>query len=123
MITSIASVKRRPIPDGPNHPSVGSEATRTQRALEMKNVPATYSIPLEDVEPLILDEETMRTYNMPMEIPPVPGGTQPSAYGEEKKCDRCGENAIIRHDRDKDTCLFHWARAVRTTTDGKSGDT
>lgn len=118
MISSIASVKKRPIPDGPTHLSVGSEAARTRRALELQAAPKEYILKLEDVEPLIMNEETMRLYGMPMEIPSVPGGTQPSSYGEEKKCERCGQNAIIMHDRNKDACLFHWGRPIRTTSAG-----
>lgn len=119
MITSIVSVKKRPIPDAPTHPSVGSEATRAQRALEQKNAPATYTLVLKDVETLIMDEQTMRLYGMPLEIPATAGGERPNAYGEEKKCDRCGENAVITHDQGLDACLFHWGRAMRVTTGGE----
>jgi RNA exonuclease 1 len=121
MISSIASVKRRPIPDSPSHPSVGSEAARTLRALEKKNAPVTYTLTLKDVEALTMDEETMRSYGMPMAVPAIPGGERPSAYGEEKKCDRCGENALITHDRGLDACLFHWGRSIRVTTAGEIG--
>jgi RNA exonuclease 1 len=121
MISSIASVKRRPIPDSPSHPSVGSEAARTLRALEKKNAPVTYTLTLKDVEALTMDEETMRSYGMPMAVPAIPGGERPSAYGAEKKCDRCGENALITHDRGLDACLFHWGRSIRVTTAGEIG--
>jgi RNA exonuclease 1 len=121
MITSIASVKKRPIPDSPSHPSVGSEKARTLRALEQKNASVTYTLTLKDVEALTMDEETMRLYGMPMAVPAMPGGERPSAYGEEKKCDRCGENALITHDEGLDACLFHWGRSIRVTTAGETG--
>jgi len=119
MISCIASVKKRPVPDSPEHPSVGAEAARAQRNLMQNNVPAPFTLTLEDVEPLIMNEETMRSHDVPMEVPPTPGGDQPSAYGEEKKCDRCGENSVIVHDRNLHACLFHWGRAMSVTTGGE----
>ncbi|KAG8836213.1 RNA exonuclease 3 [Serendipita sp. 399] len=87
MITSIAAIKKRPIPTTPSHPSVGSDAARSQRVTQSSKKPDTYTLVLKDVEPLLLNEETMRLYRFPLEIPSTQGDTRPHSYGEEFPCD------------------------------------
>lgn len=120
MISSIASVKKRPAPDTPSHPSVGSEGQRAKQKQKQKpkNPTTSYNLILEDVEPLILDVESMQRYGIPTEVPSIPGGTRPHEYGGERTCDRCTKNAIIKHDSGLDACQFHWGRPMKTSTGG-----
>ena len=119
MIVCIASVKKRPIPDSPSHPSVGTEGTKAQRETQQKP-PPDYILTLDDIEPLILSEDTMRFYGFPIEIPSTPGSEQPHAYGAEMTCDRCGTPAIIKHDQGLEDCQFHWGRPIRSMGGGGS---
>ncbi|CAG7848261.1 Exonuclease GOR; AltName: Full=Antigen GOR; AltName: Full=RNA exonuclease 1 homolog-like [Serendipita indica DSM 11827] len=119
MISSIASLKKRPVPDKLQHPSVGSEGTRAQRSSSTASPPEAYTLTLSDVEPLLLTTEVMRLYGIPMEIPSGPGGTRSDATGEEVKCDRCGNGVILKPGRDSMACQFHWGRVVRSSTGGE----
>ncbi|KAG8826558.1 RNA exonuclease 3 [Serendipita sp. 401] len=120
MITSIAAIKKRPIPNAPSHPSVGSDATRAQRAVKKTPNYDSYTLSRNDVEPLLLKEETMRLYRFPMEVPSVQGGTRPHSYGEEFLCDRCGERAVIKHDDGLQSCQFHWGRPIKSSAGGQT---
>lgn len=119
MISSIVSVKKRQVPDSPSHPSVGSEGERMKRKAKPQNRILSYTLTLEDVEPLLLDPKSMKKYGIPTEVPSTPGGTQPSINdGAEVTCDRCLESAVIRYNSDLNACQFHWGKPMRIQTDG-----
>jgi hypothetical protein len=118
VISSIAGIKKRPVPGNPEHLSVGSDATRTQRNLAANVVKNDFVLKRDDIKDLFLDEATMRLYGMPMEIPPTPGGERPHECGAEMKCDRCGQGYIVTENNASTACQFHWGRPIRSKTGG-----
>ncbi|PVG00551.1 ribonuclease H-like protein [Serendipita vermifera] len=118
IISSIAGLKKRPVPESPEDPSVGSDGTRAQRKLAANFAKQTFVLKKDDIEDLLLNETTMRLYGMPMEVPPTPGGERPHECGAEIKCDRCGQIYIVTEDSTSIACHFHWGRPVRSKTGG-----
>lgn len=114
MIACIAGLKKRPIPSTPQHPSVGTDSSLATRRLQPAPALPIEILVLGDVEPLLLSEETLRLYEYPLDIPSIGGGERPSAEEEEKECDRCRTNVIIRAGRSEE-CLYHWGRPLRSS--------
>ncbi len=118
MITCISSIKKRPLPDSPNHPSVDS-GSKTKVEVEKRDAVSEYTLELKDIGDIMLPRDIMSRFSYPIRVPPSPGGDQTDAYGTEQVCDRCGEVVVITHDVDRDSCLFHWGKVSSTNNDGK----
>ncbi|KZT12482.1 Rexo1 protein [Laetiporus sulphureus 93-53] len=118
VISSIASLKRRPFPDNASHPSVGTEGEIAARADTRKKL-AALRLTAAQLEPYMLTMEEMRRWGYVVEIPPGPGGTRPSEVGVVKTCERCGQAFKVKPKGEADECVFHWGKALTTKANGE----
>ncbi|EMD40752.1 hypothetical protein CERSUDRAFT_103131 [Gelatoporia subvermispora B] len=118
VITSIAALKRRPIPDSASHPSVGTEsdvATREEKRKQLEALLLTAS----DLEPFVLSADDMKRYEYVVEIPPGAGGERPSEEGAIKTCERCAQPFKVKRREEADECRYHWGRPFSTKSSGE----
>ncbi|CCM03185.1 uncharacterized protein FIBRA_05307 [Fibroporia radiculosa] len=118
VISSIASLKRRPFPDSPSHPSVGSEGEVAARAEARKKLEAL-RLTVAQLEPHVLSLEEMRKWGYIVEIPPGPGGERPTELGAVKTCERCVQPYMVKKPDDADECVFHWGRLFSSKASGE----
>ncbi|KAI0347258.1 ribonuclease H-like protein [Trametopsis cervina] len=109
VISSIASLKRRPKPDNINHPSVGTEGDISRRDQEKQQL-ESLKLTTAHLEPYILTEDEMKTWDYVVEIPEGIGGEQPSEEGNVQKCERCNQPFQVKRREEADECLFHWGK-------------
>lgn len=118
----MAAIKRRTPPTSISHPSVGTEGDIAARLQAQKSLSAL-RVTAAHLEPHIPSIDVLKTWGYIVEIPPGPGGSQPSMQGKPVKCERCGELFIVRSldekDSAKDECLHHWGRHYSRVANGK----
>ena len=119
MISTIAAIKRRPLPDSANHPSIGTEEQVAKREEERKKLESLKIMP-SNLEPYILSLEQMQTWGYVVEVPPGPGGERPSEEGAVMKCERCNQPFKVKRMLEADECVFHWGRPFSSKTNGSS---
>ncbi|EKM59227.1 uncharacterized protein PHACADRAFT_113612 [Phanerochaete carnosa HHB-10118-sp] len=119
VISAVAAIKRRPLPDSASHPSVGTEEEVAKRAEERKKLQSLKIMP-SNLDPYILSPEQMRTWDYVVEIPPGPGGERPSEEGAVMKCERCGQPFKVKRMEEADECVFHWGKPFSSKTNGSS---
>ncbi|KAI6163019.1 ribonuclease H-like protein [Pisolithus thermaeus] len=118
VINSIAALKRRPIPSGVSHPSVGTEgdiAARIESQKQLSELRLTRTV----VQPLVMTMETMRYWGYITEVPHGEGGSKPDAKNQVKQCERCGQSFTVRKDPKKDECYYHWGRPFTKSINGE----
>ncbi|KAI0254695.1 ribonuclease H-like protein [Lactifluus subvellereus] len=124
VISSIASLKKRPIPTSLNHPSVGTAgdlAARREEADALSNLRLTQA----QLEPLLLTHEELQCWGYIVDILAEwgPGGESPSADGHLFNCERCKMPYIVRpldHDAAiANACIYHWGKALYQTIGGE----
>ncbi|KIJ70048.1 hypothetical protein HYDPIDRAFT_121398 [Hydnomerulius pinastri MD-312] len=118
VISSIASLKRRPIPTSVSHPSVGTEeeiAARIEARKKLDELRLTRSV----LKQLVTTTETMQNWGYIVEIPEGAGGSKPHAIGQVMKCERCGTSYAVRSNPTQDECTYHWGRPFSKTINGE----
>ena len=118
MITSIASIKKRPKPDSVSHDSVGTEED-IKRRIEMRNSLEAFHLTREHLKPYIMSEGDMRNRGYVQEVPDSAGGSKPSEEGGVKECERCHKQFVVKKLADMEECQFHWGRAFMNRVNGQ----
>ncbi|KAJ3799102.1 Rexo1 protein [Lentinula aff. detonsa] len=122
VIQSVAALKRRVPPTSIHDPSVGTEADIIARA-EAKESINELQVTSALLEPHIASLDDLKGWGYVVEIPPNPGGLQPSMEGKPVKCERCGEMFVVRrleaHDPARQECLHHWGRPYSRVANGE----
>ncbi|KIP10709.1 hypothetical protein PHLGIDRAFT_11157 [Phlebiopsis gigantea 11061_1 CR5-6] len=101
VISTIASIKRRPSPDNINHPSVGTEGQIAKREEDRKKLQAL-KITVEQLEPYALTQDEMKQWGYIVDIPAGPGGDRPSEEGSIMKCERCNQQFKVKRREEAD---------------------
>jgi len=118
VLSSIASLKKRPKPDSISHLSVGTQADIVKRAEEKKKL-ESLQITVSHLEHHVLTLDEMRSWGYIAEIPPGEGGSCPSDEGAVQKCERCGEQFQVKRKEEADECVYHWGRRFTSKADGE----
>ncbi|TFK55937.1 hypothetical protein OE88DRAFT_1621054 [Heliocybe sulcata] len=118
VISSVAALKRRPVPDKVSHPSVGTEQELAERAEKRKSL-ESLQLTRAHLEPLMLTVEDMQKWGYVTEIPEGPGGDRPSEEGNTMKCERCKEQFLVKRMELADECTFHWGRPYSKQVNGE----
>lgn len=119
MISSIASLKRRPFPDSTSHPSVGTESDIATREEARKKIDAL-RLTASHLEHHVLSVDDMKKWGYIVEIPSGVGGDRPSEEGSVKTCERCGQPFKVKRRDEADQCLYHWGKPFSTKANGPS---
>lgn len=117
VITSIAALKRRELPDSLMHPSVGTAGDIAAREEAQKKLD-TFQLKPSHLQPFVLTVEEMNTWGYVTETPPGVGGDQPSEEGRVMDCERCRQPFKVKAMNEADQCLYHWGRAFTKTHNG-----
>ena len=118
VIQCIAALKRRPIPNSVSHPSVGTEAEIVARAEAQKSLESLH-LSRELLEPLVHSIDELKTWGYFLDIPPGPGGDQPSSEDMTAKCDRCAQYFQVKRMEAAEKCIYHWGKPYSTRVDGE----
>ncbi|KAJ4481644.1 Rexo1 protein [Lentinula edodes] len=122
VIQSVAAIKRRVPPTSISDSSVGTEADLTARAEAKKSI-TELRVTSALLEPHVVPLDILQSWGYVVEIPPMPGGLQPSMEGKPVKCERCGELFVVRRLEEKDPgrqeCLHHWGRHYNQVSNGE----
>jgi len=62
--------------------------------------------------------EDLKTWGYFIDIPPGPGGDQPSHEGKIAKCERCTQYFLVKSDENQETCIYHWGKAYTSRVEG-----
>lgn len=119
MISSIASLKKRPKPDNINHVSVGTADDIVKRE-EDRHKLESLRLTVKHLEPYVLSMDEMRLWGYIVDIPDGVGGDQPSEEGNIRKCERCNQQFQVKRLEDADECVFHWGRPFTSKANGSS---
>lgn len=109
IISTIARLKKRTLPDSPSHDSVGTEGD-VQEKKDKKAAISSIKLTRALLEPYILSEEEMKTWGYFTEVPQDPGGSNPSSEGKTAKCERCTQPFQVKRKDEADSCSFHWGK-------------
>ncbi|KAI0960284.1 hypothetical protein AcW1_004836 [Taiwanofungus camphoratus] len=118
VISSIASLKRRPFPDSTSHPSVGTESDIATREEARKKIDAL-RLTASHLEHHVLSVDDMKKWGYIVEIPSGVGGDRPSEEGSVKTCERCGQPFKVKRREEADQCLYHWGKPFSTKANGE----
>lgn len=118
VISSIASLKRRDIPQSIGDPTVGTEGDLTARAEAKKALQSLLLTP-SHLRPYLLSEEEMITWGYMIDIPEGPGGDKPSEEGGVMKCERCKQPKQVRRMEEAEECVYHWGRLLTKKVGGR----
>ncbi|KAJ3970559.1 hypothetical protein EV361DRAFT_915324 [Lentinula raphanica] len=122
VIQSVAAIKRRVPPTSIYDSSVGTEADIAAR-LQAKESITELRVTSALLEPHIASLDDLKKWGYVVEIPPMPGGAQPSMEGKPVKCERCGEMFVVRRleteDPGRQECLHHWGRPYNRVANGE----
>lgn len=117
IISSIASLKRRPVPDSIAHDSVGTEGDLAARIEAKKSIESLRVTPAH-LSSYIMSMEDMVKWGYVVEIPPGPGGDAPSEEGKVQTCERCRKPVQIKRQEEAEECEYHWGRPFSTKLNG-----
>lgn len=118
MIQCVAALKRRPIPNSVSHPSVGTEAEIIARVEIQKSLESLH-LSRDLLEPLVHSVDDLKTWGYFVDIPPGPGGDQPSLEEMTAKCDRCGQYFQVKRMEAAEKCIYHWGKPYSARVDGE----
>lgn len=118
MIQCVAALKKRPIPNSVFHPSVGTEAEIIARAEAQKSLESLH-LSRELLKPLVHSVDQLRTWGYFLDIPPGPGGDQPTLEEKVAKCDRCAQYFLVKRMEAAEKCVYHWGKPYSTRVNGK----
>lgn len=118
MISAMASIKKRPIPDKLSHPSVGTTSELAERTAKLSSLSGFKLLP-SHLEPLLLSRDDMIMWDYMVDVPSGIGGDRPNETGNVMKCERCNSQYAVTSSPTKDECVYHWGRAYGTKMNGK----
>jgi len=119
VISSIASLKRRDVPQSVGDPTVGTEGDLAARR-EAKTALQSLQLATSHLETYILSEEDMIIWGYVVAIPEGPGGDKPSEEGGVMKCERCKQPKQVRRMEEAEECVYHWGRLFTKKVSGRS---
>ncbi|PPQ77431.1 hypothetical protein CVT25_011013 [Psilocybe cyanescens] len=111
-------LKRREAPTSINHPSVGTDSEIAARAEAQKSLEALH-LTSDRLEPLVHSTEELQKWGYYIDIPPGPGGNQPSLEGKIAKCERCTQYFLVKRAEEADRCIYHWGKAYTARINGE----
>lgn len=117
VITTVASLKRRPVPDGISHPSVGTERDIAEREEARKSLQAL-RLSRPQLQSLVLSVEDMQKWGYIVAAPEAPGGTEPAIEGKIAKCERCVCYFQVKRREEAAECVYHWGRPYTKMIEG-----
>jgi RNA exonuclease 1 len=118
VIQCVAALKRRPVPISVSHPSVGTEAEVIARAEAHKSLESLH-LSRKLLEPLVHSLDQLKTWGYFLDIPPGPGGDQPSLEESIVKCDRCAQYFLVKRIEAAEKCIYHWGKPYSTRVNGE----
>ncbi|KAF9495402.1 hypothetical protein BDN71DRAFT_876921 [Pleurotus eryngii] len=118
VITTVASLKRRPVPDGISHPSVGTERDIAEREEARKSLQAL-RLSRSPLQSLVLSVEDMQKWGYIVAAPEAPGGTEPAIEGKIAKCERCVQYFQVKRREEAGECVHHWGRPYTKMIEGQ----
>ncbi|KAG6866436.1 hypothetical protein C0991_003954 [Blastosporella zonata] len=118
VITCVAALKRRPVPDSLSHDSVGTEAELAARQVARKSRKAL-RLTRDHLESHIMNKDALTTWGFMVEIPDGPGGTEPSLEGKTAKCERCTQPFLVKRREEADECIHHWGKPFSAKVNGE----
>ncbi|KAL4241936.1 REXO1/REXO3 family protein [Abortiporus biennis] len=118
VISSLASLKRRPFPDSISHPSVGTQSEVIAKEEDRKKM-ESLRLTSSHLEAYVLSMDQMKTWGYIVEIPEGVGGDRPSEEGSIKKCERCKQPFKVKRREEADECIYHWGKAFSRTENGE----
>ena len=121
VISSIASLKRRPKPDSVAHPSVGTEEDLATREESRKSLDSL-RITREHLLPLRLSIDDMRRWGYIIDLPDGPGGTKPSLEGYTMQCERCNQPYMVKSEVQPEECLYHYGKQFSRNVNGECSE-
>lgn len=118
VISSIASLKKRDIPQSIGDPTVGTEGDLAAR-VEAKNAIQSLRLKTSHLQTYLLSKEEMITWGYVVDIPEGPGGDKPSEEGGVMKCERCKRPKQVRRMEEAEECIYHWGRLLTKKVGGR----
>ncbi|KAH7921815.1 ribonuclease H-like protein [Leucogyrophana mollusca] len=118
VISSIASLKRRPTPTSISHPSVGTEEDIASRAESRKKLDAL-RLTRHVLAPLVLSLDDMQKWGYITDIPDGIGGDAPHAEGKVMPCERCAQAYMVKRHPEENECTFHWGKPFSKSINGE----
>jgi len=118
VIQCVAALKKRSIPNSVSHPSVGTEAEIIARAEAQKSFESLH-LSRELLEPLVHSVDQLKTWGYFLDIPPGPGGDQPSLEEKIARCDRCAQYFLVKRMEAAENCIYHWGKPYSTRVNGE----
>jgi RNA exonuclease 1 len=118
VISSIASLKKRDIPQSIGDPTVGTESDLAAR-IEAKKALQSLLLTTSHLERYLLSKEEMITWGYVIGIPEGPGGDKPSEEGGVMKCERCKQPKQVRRMEEAEECVYHWGRLLTKKVGGR----
>lgn len=113
----MAALKRREPPTSINHPSVGTEDEIAARIQAQKSLESLH-LSREILEPSLHTLDELQRYGYFIDIPPGPGGDQPSKEGKIARCERCTQYFLVKREEEADKCIYHWGKAYTARVNG-----
>jgi RNA exonuclease 1 len=117
VISSIAALKRRSVPDSISHESVGTESNLLSRQQSKKSIEAFRLTPAH-LDSLLLSTEDMIKWDYIIEVPSGVGGEMPSEEGRIMPCERCRQPRQVKRLEEAEECVYHWGRPFSTRLNG-----
>lgn len=118
VISSIASLKKRDIPQSIGDQTVGTEGDLAAR-IEAKKAIQSLRLTTSHLRPYLLSKEEMVTWGYVVEIPSGPGGDKPGEESGVMKCERCKQPKQVRRMEEAEECVFHWGRLLTKRVGGE----
>jgi RNA exonuclease 1 len=106
VISSIAALKQRPIPDSPAHPSVGTASELAARR-EAKAALTALTLTRAELAPLVLSRAALLRWGYMVDLPDGPGGTRTTEEGRPMRCERCGGQFEVKRAGEAAECSYH----------------
>ncbi|KAF9569297.1 hypothetical protein CPC08DRAFT_677931 [Agrocybe pediades] len=118
VIQCVGRIKRREQPTSISHPSVGTEDEIAEREQAQKSLESLH-LSGELLQPLVHSVKDLESWGYFIDIPPGPGGDQPSHVGKLAKCDRCGQYFQVESHDFKQKCIYHWGKPYTSKVEGQ----
>jgi RNA exonuclease 1 len=112
VISSIASLKRRDVPQSIGDPTVGTVGDLAARIRSQKCSPIPSVDALPTSNRTFSRERTWLLGGMWSTSPKVLGGDKPSEEGGVMKCERCKQPKQVRRMEEAEECVYHWGRLL-----------
>ena len=119
VISSIASLKRRDVPQSVGDPTVGTEGDLAAR-IEAKKSLQSLRLTTSHLQSYLLSREDMITWGYVVDVPEGPGGDKPSEEGGVMKCERCKQPKQVRRMEEAEECVYHWGRLLSRKVNGRT---